>query len=325
MFSRRTPVALVAAASSFCALSGVFGAPAALASSNPPVEPMSLAAGSLPLVLTRSVPIQGGDVATTWSGSGVVVKAAGPPGSVVNLQQIAPHRAVVSVMPPAFATDSAQAYAQAGRSIYSDALAVGDTPTQAAAVARSMGAAAPGASNPLVASGSIFNSGCANVNGDYLGNGLYAIIGQACIIQRWLQTGSGGCHCWYSSNSVQGTGYSDSGDTDITQLQGWYCYCNGHTYTRDAMSPQTPINVGSPTTYTLTATWLGFGVSISESQYPQTLKPYWPNGIENAAAGSTWNGSNKNYISDAANSVAIVNPGVGSPGAAGVYVGVGWN
>jgi hypothetical protein len=50
----------------------------------------------------------------------------------------------------------------------------------------------------------------------------------------------------------------------------------------------------------------------------------FPNGYNNAAFGSHWSGANNDDTYDAANSVALVNPGVGSPGAASVSVQIWW-
>jgi hypothetical protein len=301
----------------------------AAASAAPQPNQMSLAAGSAPVVLTASAPVQGGDVVTTWTGDGLVVKAAGAPGSVLSVTKTGTNSAVVSVTPPAGSSDSSEAYDTAGRSVYWDALAVGDSAAQAATAARSAGVAVPGVtstptSTALTAASSIFNSACASIEGDKVGD-FDVIDGQSCLVQSWLQTGSGTCGCWYSANTITSTGYSISGDQNITQLQGWYCYCNGYTYTRVAWAPAATRSEGNPTTYTLSATYGGFGASVSETQYPQTLAPYFPNGENEAAFGSTWNGSNDNYTYDAANSVAIVHTGVGSPGAATDWVGIGWD
>lgn len=286
-----------------------------------PMPLMSLAPGSLPFTLTQSANVPGGHVATTWSGpGGVVVRAAGDPGSTVDVVQTGPNSFDATVTPPPSAPSSAASYAASGSSVYYDARAVGDTPAEAAAAANSAGASVPGSpssSTPsaMASSGSIFHSNCAT---EYKYGGL--ISTKACVVQKWLQTGSGSCGCWYSSNTVTSSGTAQSGDR-LYSLRASFCYCNGYAYRTVGWSPSASRSVGSPTTYTLTAIFGPFSASVQETQYPGTLNPNWPNGTNNAAFGSDWNGSAGNGSSVSANSVALVNPGVGSPGDASARVG----
>lgn len=286
---------------------------------------MTAAATGTPLTLTNTEALPGGDVATTWTApDGSVVKAAGLPGSVVSLTTTI-NGLVASVAPPPNAPDSIQAYNASGRSLYAEATAVGFSASAARSMALADGAAVPatanGASLPASSAGTIFNSNCATVWGGPDPD-VKNIYGHSCLVQTWLQTGAGNCGCWYSSNKITTTGYSE-GTPNLTQLQGWNCYCNGHSYTTVAWAPSATRNEGTPTTYTLTAGFGGLSTSIQETQYPATLKPIVgkPSG---GSFGSQWNGSNGHYTEDSANSVAIVHTCVYCTGDSTARVGIGW-
>ncbi len=167
---------------------------------------MTLAPGSVPLTLTQSAYVPGGHVATTWTGDGLVVHAAGDPGSTVDVVQTGPNSFEGTVSPPPSALIFGTSDAASGGSVYYDAEAVGDTSAQGAAAATAAGVSTPGSpslstASPAASSGSIFHHNCVNM---YKYGGL--ISAQACVVQKWVQTGSGSCGCWYSSNTVTSTG-----------------------------------------------------------------------------------------------------------------------
>lgn len=317
MSLRRSAFKFAGSAGAVLMAAGVFAGSAA-AATGASADSMTLAPNSLPLTLEQTAPIAGGDVVTTWTGGGLQVKVAGRPGSSVQVTQSATGASVV-VSAPAGASLTTQQYANSGRSLLAEQQAVDPeaalaNPILAAAAAVRPKAVAAAANGP-------FNTVCADVNS---GGSLPINEGSACLVQTWLQTGSASCGCWYLSNVITSTGVNYSTDTDLTNLSAWYYWGNGHTYTRGGWQPSATINEGSPTTYTLSAAYGGFGASVQELQYPATLSPQFPNTMANAAFGSNWYGSNNDYTYDSANSVAIVNTGVGSPGAANVGVGLQW-
>lgn len=158
-------------------------------------------------------------------------------------------------------------------------------------------------------SASIFNSGCSYSSGG-------GISGEACVQQSWLEQKPG---AYYVENQVTTSAIANSGD--ITALTGYYYWGNGDVYTRVGWSPSAQISEGSPTTYTLSAAADGFAASVSETQYPATLNPYFPNGQGQSAFGSLWNGNVSGaYVS--ANSVAIVHLGAGATGDCSVGIGM---
>lgn len=125
------------------------------------------------------------------------------------------------------------------------------------------------------------------------------------------------------SNQNTTSGISAISNEPLSGLDGYYAWgpepAPSH-YTRVSWSPSSTIDEGNPTTYTLSASYDGFGASVQETQYPESLSPIFPTGTENAAFGSTWSGSNVgDYV--AANSVALVNMANGSEPNTYPYVG----
>ena len=305
---------------SMAVLAALLAAPSAGAAAVPTAASrMTLDAGSVPMTLVQTAVLPGGDVSSTWGADGARVQAAGAPGSRVSLRRVGTNSVLASIDPPATPAMTPDRYAASGRSVYWDALGAGMTRSEAVRVAQSVGASIPPAAHVpgAAVAGSIFNSVCTTVHGGYYN----AIWGTSCLVQSFLQRLPGQ---WYIENQVTTSGQSPrSGLQPLTQLQGWYCYCaNGFTYTRVGWSPSASRQVGTPTTYTLSAGYGGFSVSVSETQYPNTLGPVFPSGVGQPAFGSVWKGSN--HAIDDANSVAIIHNGPGSPSNARVNVEIWW-
>lgn len=141
-----------------------------------------------------------------------------------------------------------------------------------------------------------------------------------CLEQKWLQTGSGSCGCWYSDNNITS---SNEGYSPLWYADAYFCYCNGYSYRRTQWAPAGDIYNTSPNTVTQTVSfsspWGGYSVSETQGANSVTF-PYFPNDPTNAGFGAEWSGDSP--IADvivSASSNAIVNPGVGSPGAAHVH------
>ncbi len=321
--SRRTVLVSLAGAAATAAALSV--APAGTALAAPAASPMALAAGSVPMTLVHAASLRGGDVSTTWEANGAEVRSAGLPGSRVFLAITGRHSLKAWTDPPSAAAPTPEQYARSGRSVYWDALAAGMSKAEAIRTTLALGDRLPAAAHvsaiPKFRTPNIFNSVCTTATG-YV-DGHAAVFGTACLQQSYLESKPG---AYYLDNQVTSTGYTLlTGFDDLTRLTGSYCWCNnGYTYTRVGWSPTSTITKGSPTTYTLSANWGGFSISVQEMQYPETLSPNFPSGISEPAFGSQWNGSNNNYTYDSANSVAIVHEGPGAPGPARVNVAISW-
>ena len=187
--------------------------------------------------------------------------------------------------------------------MYWDALASGMPKAEAIKTTLALGDRLPAAAHV---------SAIPSSNAEYLQFGVHhrnRVCRRACsrlrtagLQQSYLESKPG---AYYLDNQVTSTGYTVlTGFDDLTRLTGSYCWCNnGYTYTRVGWSPASTITKGSPATYTLSASWGAFSISVQEMQYPETLSPNFPSGISEPAFGSQWNGSNNNYTYDSANSV----------------------
>ena len=321
---------LVSLAASVVSAAALALAPAGTAmAAAPAASAMTLAAGSAPMTLTSTARIAGGDVSTTWKANGAEVRSAGLPGSRVSLARTGKDSLRASTAPPATATASPARYARSGRSVYWDALGAGMSKAAAVKMTLAMGDRLPAAAHvsavpTITMTANIFNSVCTTT----YGGAPYNIIwGTACLQQSYLETKPG---AYYLNNQVITSGASgyQSGvylSEPLTLLYGNYCWCgNGYTYTRVGWDPTVTRPEGSPTTYTLSATYDGLGTSLSETEYPATLTPIYPSGVNEPAFGSEWQGSQENETVVAANSVAIVHEGPGAPGPARVVVGIRW-
>jgi hypothetical protein len=292
-------------------------------------SPMTIAPGSLAIRLAGSINIAGGDVSTTWrTAAGEEVKAAGPAGSQVSLRAAGPNSAEASVAPSPTAPSMTPAqYAQSGRSVYWDALAAGVPKSEAVKMTLELGdrlpAAAGVAAPRIVTAGTVYNSVCVTTYGTY-----HFIFGTACLQQSYLERKPG---AWYIENQIVTSGTTSVNGFYLLRLQSNYCYCNQYTYTRVGWSPSSTIDKGEPTSYSLSASYGPFSVSVQENQYPGSLSPLFPDGPTSPSFGSSWTGSangtttggNYNYVD--ANSVAIIHDGHGTTNNANVAVGIGWN
>ena len=283
---------------------------------------MALRAGSVPMSLVRSVALHGGDVLTTWKVNGLEVRAAGMRGSQVALVRAGRDSASAWVAPPSAAAVSAARYARSGRSVYWDALGAGMSKAEAVKLTLALGDRLPVAAHVNATPATpdihnIFYSSCATVWETFTVTSTGSPASSSPI--------SSPSRADYLNNQVTTSGASNY-TVPLVQLKGSYCWCgNGYTYTRVGWSPSATINEGNPTTYTLTAGGAGFSASIQETQYPQSLSPIFPSGVNEPAFGSEWQGSNANGTVDSANSVAIVHEGPGAPGPAIVKVSITWN
>jgi hypothetical protein len=313
----------------------------ASASAPPQPPPLGLAPGSPPMTLGYTGTLVGGDTVTSWSGNGITVAAAAQPGSEIVIHAPSAVKSATAgvtstvgagVNPPPSLSGSnptvlAQQYAASGRSVYSEALAVGTPPAVAASMAASLGVGVSGVSAqtsnqrgstaPTITAtttGPIINSNCAYTSVDS-GN----IWGSACLVQRLLQAIPGE---YYIGNQIttSGAAKAAAGGNRLVGLEGYYYWGNGYTYTRVRWAPSSSRYVGTSTTYTLTASYAGFGLSVPITQHPGTLTPEFPNHFTQAAFGSKWTRSNGNGTVDSANSCAIVHLGPGAPGDANSYV-----
>jgi hypothetical protein len=274
------------------------------------------------MALMHTADLHGGDVATTWRGSGVQVTSAGLPGSTVGMTLTGKNSAQAWANPPASAPQSAQQYARSGRSVYWDALASGMSKAQAVKIALNFGARIPAAAHVSARPGhitpAIFNSVCTTTYGGPDNEDW----GQACLVQSYLESQPG---AYYLHNQVETSGAATTTNSHLVKLYGNYCWCGtSYTYTRVGWSPPGTISEGSPKTYTLTTNYGPFSVSVSETQQPSTLTPIFPSGVSEPAFGSQWTGNNNNGVVNDANSVAIVHEGPGAPGPARVVVGISW-
>jgi hypothetical protein len=290
---------------------------------------MTLVAGNIPTAFVSASTITGGDLATTWSvDTSGGVSAAGLPGSQVTYQALGPNEIETTLTPPSGADSSAAAYAASGRSVYWEALATGVPAAVAAQMTLALGDSIPAGaasssgskgssattSAETVSPDSIFNSGCAH---DYFPNTSKKIWGEACIQQSFLEDVPGSV---YVENQVTTTGDDTyASDSYLTYLEGDSHWPVGVTETRVGWSPSGTINEGSPTLYTLMASYDGLGGSIQEYQYPATLSPYYPSGPSDPGFGSDWEGYNQN-TDNSANNVDIVHIGPGSTNYASVSV-----
>lgn len=304
------------------ALGGV--APAANASS-----PKSMTVGpqSLPLTLLSTMALQDGDVLTSWSSAGLTINVAAQPGSVVSLipatGNAGQSSTEVTVAPPPNASGSTSLAPAPSLQV------------NQAAVQQALGGDGSSAPNPPVATPARakaraaaftppFNTSCTTVNNNSSGESW-----DSCLNQTWLHTGSASCGCWYSSNQIESSVYQSTnpkyGLWDLSKIEDYYCYCNGDTYHRDGEWGPNSTHYGpSSGDFTLSAGYAGFSASVSQSLGSSTrLDPDYPNTTANAAFGSIWSSSNGTSGEwDSADSVAIVNTGVGSPGDATLHQAV---
>ena len=299
--------------------------------------PMILAPGSVPMTLAGpAAQLPGGDVATTWKADGVQVKAAGVAGSRVSLQRTGAHSAMATATPSPASEMTPQQYAQSGRSVYFDDLAVGATPAQAAAMTLRLGARLPaGVSSPAgvrgpaiaqVAAAGIYHSVCTSVGAEPGGYpGGYAVQGHACLVQSYIEQKPGN---WYISNEISSEGTSYVGSLgNLTSLRAWDCYCNKYTYHLVQSHPNSTIPEGNPTNVTFSVNVPGIGgVSETVTIFPQQEGPYYPDGATNGQSyGAVWRGSayNATWVDD--DSLSLIHDGPGTTNNANINVEIWWN
>lgn len=231
-----------------------------------------------------------GDVATTWLGASGTVEArgAGPAGSQavvspaissVTSQGAAIYSTsaeLVVPQPPAGTslTTIAEEYAASGPSVYWDAIGAGATPAVAAEMTEADGLSVPSAPGPTTTDvtpdgGTIYNSACITKYA-----GIDDLIqAEMCVVQSYLQQGP----AIYVENQNTTSGISAISNEPLSALDGYYAWGpTGGTYNRVGWSPAATISEGTPTTYTLSASYGGFGASVQETQYPDTLWAHLP-------------------------------------------------
>lgn len=295
--------------------------------------PMTQAAGSLALTLAGpATQVRGGDVATTWTADGLQVRAAGAAGSQVSLRRTGAHSAMATASPSSAAAMTPAQYAASGRSVYWDALAVGDSPAQAAKTALALGVAlpsgvpAPAGAATVRPNTGIYHSVCTSVGaepGTYPGG--YAVQGSACLVQSYIEQQPGN---WYISNEINAHGTSYAGSLgNLTSLRAWDCYCNKYTYYLVQSHPDATIDEGNPTSLTFSVNVPGIGgVSDTVTIYPQQEEPYYPDGSTNGQSyGAVWHGSAYNHTVVADDSLSLIHDGHGTTNNANVSVEIWWN
>ena len=281
---------------------------------------MAIGAQSLPLTLLSTRALSGGNVLTEWAAPGLTINVASEPGATVSLIPVAADPGQESLMlvvaPPAHSSPAAtpslgvdQAAVQQASDSHGAQAPAPPAMTSAATSAR--------AEAKVASSNSPFHVACTNVQDNSSGESW-----SSCLDQTWLATGSGSCGCWYSSNQISSSVYqAPNYGWGLSKIEEYYCYCNGYTYNRVGDWGPEQTYFGPSGSFTLSAGFGGLSASITQALTSNTrLDPNYPNGTTDAAFGSTWSSSSGTVGQwDSAKSVAIVNPGVGSPGDADLH------
>ncbi len=218
-----------------------------------------------------------------WTASGLTVTVAGPIGSTVNVAS-SDGTSTASISTPGIdkQSGSVSSYVSSGQALIDNAIAVGYTPAQAAALAQSQGIdlqtqqpsgspkAAGGAqgssSGPIAYSltnGEILASPCASVSSD---GG--AATGRGCDVQRLLQHKN---QDWYVGDSQVATGYDSNWWYGLTGLRTRVGYGAGNSIVNWA--PTSRIPRGQCSTNTLSLSYNGIGFSSSSQLCPDSESP----------------------------------------------------
>jgi hypothetical protein len=232
--------------------------------------------------------IKGGDATESWKVGNATVTVSGPPGSTVSVSSTGSPGAAGSVQASVtlpgndkYGANAAQRalirYATSGRSVYSEALAVGYSASEASQVRTNLTSSPQSPALSAVAASSIIGSACASVKGD--GNQAY---GKACIIQTLMQAKG---YDWYIGDEIT----SSAGNSDfwwgLTGLQAWDTYGPNNTIVRwNPSSTQYPSACGN---VTFGLTYNGAGISATDTLCPDRLDPKF---FGSGGYGTNWTG-----------------------------------
>jgi hypothetical protein len=244
--------------------------------------------------------IAGGDVVESWRVGDVFVTAAALPRSIVTVSSMGdpggPGGAGASVTLPAIdkngpnaAALAVQRYASSGRSVQSEALAVGFSATEIETALPSL----PShflrrGSSATVSPGQIYNSGCVDVAGN--SNQTH---GHACIVQKLMQDNGGGD--WYVGDEITSSGWGTDYWWKLSGLQAWDQFGANNTIVQ--YSPQSTQHPSACGTVTFSLAYNGIGVSASSNVCPDRLDPkFWGS----TGFGTNWTGcAPVNYVESA--------------------------
>jgi hypothetical protein len=283
----------------------------------PPPDQMQLVTNGPSATRLSQHSIAGGDVVASWQVGAATVTAAALPGSTVTVSSFGPvgqaGGAEASVTLNAVnktganAADRAiKAYKSSGRSVYSEAVAVGYSPAEATKLQTNL------TSGPLIASASIIGSACATVYGD-----AGSAYGRACVVQYLMQATQGGD--WYIGDKITGSGSDSDWLWKLTGLQSWETYGSGNSIIDwSPGSTQFPSSCGN---FTASLGFAGSGISASTTICPDRLDPkFFTRGF-----GTNWTGCDKNQYVEGTPSVDLDHNLWWASIAVTIHVAIWWN
>ncbi len=262
--------------------------------------------------VTGRTAIAGGDVASTWSADGSTMKLAGPAGmrpllsyeikgggswsikGGANLPLVEPGGGTSH----SIATGAAQRYASSGRSVYSEALAVGFTSKQAAATATALGVRG---SSSKATPAPVLSSGCEMVT-------RLRVTVQECLVARLISAAGAD---WKLGLATYADAIPEAGQ-QIAQFAG-YAVVSQANNTLAKSSPTASIQLTSCKPETAATAGLSVGATIC----PRSWGPYVAG---KAAFGSIWRGCDGSGILEHAPSVSEVTDPDGAQDTIGMRV-----
>jgi len=249
-----------------------------------------------PQVKSRSA-IAGGDVASTWSADGATMKVAGPAGMTplinpqikgggswdikfgANLPLVEPGGGASHPI----ATGATQRYASSGRSVYSEALAVGFTPKQPVATATALGVRGPSTK----ATAPVLSSGCEMVTG-------LRVTVQECLVARLLSASGAD---WKVGLATYAAATPEPGQ-QLAQFAGYTILSQANNALTKS-SPTAIVHLNRCTPETASTSGLSVGATVC----PTSWGPYVAG---KAAFGSIWRGCDAGGVLENAPSVSQV-------------------
>lgn len=320
----------------------------AIGSASTVVSP-NLMIGTQGLTLQSQQSLSNGLVETTWGVGSNQVTVEGPTGTTVSAQSTGSTTAggsgsiVAEIQPPPISatTTGIKTYtpAQAPSIIYGELLNLGATTSVATEMAQSIAPAgvtvtsstllsASSQLNAVIATpattipaGTIFYSTCDRVTGD-AGNAY----GYACLVQKMMQNNSYGTYVG-DTITTSGSDQADPYDSLSSLISKDYYTYTGSSGTHSIVQwkPINTLPVGSPQTVTEGLSYNGFGISVSQEEYPGTLTPdlSYPSGSSYTGFGSTWTGCDGSDVL-AAPSTDVASVSSGGSVDAGVVDGISW-
>jgi hypothetical protein len=263
-----------------------------------------------PQVKGRSA-IAGGDVASTWSASGATMTVAGPAGMTplltYDIKGGGSWKIVLGANLPVvepgggekhpIATGAAQRYASSGRSVYSEALAVGFTAKQAAATATALGVRGPSTK----ATPPVLSSACEMVT-------RLRVTVQDCLVAR-LVSASG--TAWKIGFATYADALPEAGQ-QLAQFAGYTTVSQANNALAES-SPNASIHLNSCKPETASTAGLSVGATVC----PTSWGPYVGG---KAASGSIWRGCDTSGILENAPSVSEITDPDGAQDTIGMRV-----